>query len=239
MPRRAHPPTQNWRTFLRNQAFAIGTIGPGEAGRLSGELLALVCGWIERVVRFVTKAKVRDGIPSRLMEPSSTLHRLRPYRSSNRIHGRAAYGRRPVPPWPTTLGGDNWTMVDRRLSPYRSRASPKRKLAAFSNFARPATVRTRQANHNPTRRLYRTSATNTPQELMILNAPPYPPPPLRVGRRGQGHENDRSWQMSPPEPPIVAFESAQHPEGVARRRRNRCRAIAAQTRLDTGRRSLG
>ena len=40
MPRRSYPPTQSWRTFLRNQAFAIGTIGLGEAGRLSDELLA-------------------------------------------------------------------------------------------------------------------------------------------------------------------------------------------------------
>ena len=39
MPRRGYPLTQTWRTFLRNQAFAIGTIGLGEAGRLSDELL--------------------------------------------------------------------------------------------------------------------------------------------------------------------------------------------------------
>jgi len=61
MPRRGYPPTQTWRTFLRNQAFAIGTIGLGEAGRLSDELLALVRGWIELVVRCVTK--VRNGFP--------------------------------------------------------------------------------------------------------------------------------------------------------------------------------
>jgi Homeodomain-like domain len=45
MPRRGYPPTQRWRTFLRNQAFALGTIGLGEAGRPSHELLALVHGW--------------------------------------------------------------------------------------------------------------------------------------------------------------------------------------------------
>src|ERR1700726_3193595 len=33
MPRRAYPPTQSWRTFLRNQALVIGS--PGEAGRIS------------------------------------------------------------------------------------------------------------------------------------------------------------------------------------------------------------
>jgi hypothetical protein len=121
------------------------------------------------------------------MEPSSTLHRLRPYRSSNRIDRRAAHGRcMRVPPRPTTLGGrDNWTTADRRLSPYRPRASPKRKLPAFSNFARPAIARTRQANHNYYKAiaLY---ATNT-QELMIVNAPPYPAILLRVGSRGQGY----------------------------------------------------
>jgi hypothetical protein len=146
MPRRDYPPAQTWHTFLRNQAFGIGTIGLGEAGRLSDELPALVRAWIERVVRCVTK--VRDGIPSRLMEPSSTLHRLRPYRASNRTDRRAVHGRcMPVPPWPTTLSV--WTVADRRLSPYRSMASPRRTLPAFSTFARPAAIaRTRQANHN-------------------------------------------------------------------------------------------
>jgi hypothetical protein len=64
MPRRGYPPTQTWPTFLRNQAFAIGTIGLGEAGRLSDELLALVRGWIELVARCVTK--VRNVLPLRI-----------------------------------------------------------------------------------------------------------------------------------------------------------------------------
>jgi hypothetical protein len=120
MPRRGYPPTQTWRTFLRNQAFGL-TIGLGEAGRLSDELLAPVRGWNARVIQCVTK--VRDGIPCRLIEPSSTLQRLRPYRPSNRTDRRAVHGRCVlVPPWPTTLGGDNWAMAGRRLSPYRSRA---------------------------------------------------------------------------------------------------------------------
>ena len=103
-----------------------------------------------RVGRCVTK--VRDGIPSRLMEPSSTSHRLRPYRSSNPTDRRAAHCIL-VPPCPTTLGGDNWTMADRRLSPYRSRASPKRKLPAFSNFARPR-YRAHAPSEPQSRRLY-------------------------------------------------------------------------------------
>src|SRR5215472_10218890 len=69
----AHPDLAH---LLRNQAFGIGTIRLGEAGRLSDKLLALVRGWIARVVRCVTMA--RDGFRCRLIEPS-TLHRLRPY----------------------------------------------------------------------------------------------------------------------------------------------------------------
>jgi hypothetical protein len=35
MPRRSYPPTQSWRTFLRNQALGFGMIGLGDAGRIS------------------------------------------------------------------------------------------------------------------------------------------------------------------------------------------------------------
>jgi hypothetical protein len=147
MPRRGYPPTQIWRTFLRNQAFGIGTIGLGEAGRLSDRLLALFRGWIARVVRCVTK--VRDDFRCGLIEPSLTLHRLRPYRSSDRTARRdPRSGCIPVPRPPITLGrGDNWTMAGRRLSPYRSRASPTRKLPAFLNFARPTAI-ARASAHN-------------------------------------------------------------------------------------------
>ena len=140
MPRRGYPPTQTWRTFLRNQAFGIGTIGLGEAGRLSDKLLALVRRWIARVVRRVTN--VRDGFRCGLIEPSLILHRLPPYRFSNRTAGRdPRSGCMPVPRPPTTLGrGDKWIMAGRRLSLYRSRASPTRKLLAFTNFARPTAI---------------------------------------------------------------------------------------------------
>ena len=164
-----------WRTFLRSQGFGIVTICLGEAGRLSDELLALVRGWIARAIRCVTK--VWDGIPCRLIESSSTLHRLRPYRSSNRTDRRAIHG----PPRPTTLGADNCTMARRRPSPYRSRASPSRKLPALTNFARPSLSR---ASAKPisilTMRLYCASATNNPlKKAMILNAPPLPGELLR------------------------------------------------------------
>jgi hypothetical protein len=147
MPRRGYPPTQTWRTFLRNQAFAISAIGLGEAGRLSDELLALVRGRIELVVRCGTKA--RDRIPCGFIERSSTLRPVPPYRSSNLTDWRDPHnGSMPVPPPPTTLGGrPHWTMAGRRLSPYRSRASPRRKRQAFKNLARPTAIaRTRQAS---------------------------------------------------------------------------------------------
>jgi hypothetical protein len=126
MPRWGYPPAQGWRTFLRNQAFAIGTIGLGEAGRLTDELLALVRGWIARVVPCATKVRAVIG---KLVEPSSTLQPLRPHRSSNRTDWRDP---------PTTLGGDNWTMAGRRLSAYRSRT--------FRTTI--AMARTRQATHS-------------------------------------------------------------------------------------------
>src|SRR5215469_1059751 len=87
VPLHAVTPTQRWRTFLRNQAFAIGAIGFGEAGGLSD----VVREWIMRVGRCATR--VRDGIPCGLIEPSSTFHPLWPYRSSNRAARRVAQRR--------------------------------------------------------------------------------------------------------------------------------------------------
>jgi hypothetical protein len=74
----------------------------------------------------------RDSFRCGLIEPSLTLHRLWPYRSSNRTARRdPRSGCMPGPRPPSTLGrGDKWTMAGRRLSPYRSRASPTRKLPA-------------------------------------------------------------------------------------------------------------
>jgi Homeodomain-like domain len=167
MPRRSYPATQGWRTFLRNQAFAIGAIGLGEAGRPLDELLALVRGWIARVVPCATK--VRDGI-GKLVEPSSPLQPLRRHRSSNRTDWRDP---------PTTLGGDNWTMAGRRLSAYRSRASPRRKLPAFANFARPSLWRARAKRTTvPTRRcVLHVCHEQLAQQLMILDARPLPGDP--------------------------------------------------------------
>src|SRR5215472_13170267 len=147
-------------------------------GRLSDELLALVRGWTELVVRCVTK--VRNGIPCGFIERSSTLHPVPPYRSSNLTDWCDPHnGSTPVPPPPTALGDrTHWTMAGRRLSPYRSRASPRRKPPAFKNFARPTAIaRMRQASrvlwgdirhvcHEPTR-----SKTNDPQCLTLPRGP--------------------------------------------------------------------
>ena len=148
MPRRSYPPSQSWRSFLRNQALGIGTISLGEAGRLSDKFLDLVRSWIARVVRGVTK--MRDRFRRGLIEPSLTLHRLRQYCSSNRTAQRdPRSGCMPIPRPPTTPGrGDNWTVAARRLSPYRSRASPARKLPAFTNFCTTKRYRARAARNS-------------------------------------------------------------------------------------------
>jgi len=144
MPRRDYPPTQRWRTFLRNQAFAIGAIGLGEAGWLSD----VVRGWIMRVSRRATK--VRDGIPCRLIEPSSTLHPLWPYHSSNRADRR--FTQRRCVPGSSAVKPSNrppFDLASRRLSPYRSRASPGRKLAGIRELHTIIRYRAQsQAAHN-------------------------------------------------------------------------------------------
>jgi hypothetical protein len=162
MPRRGYPPTQRWRTFLRNQAFAIGPIGFGEAG------------WIMRVGRCATK--VRGGIPRGLIEPSSTLHPLRPYRSSNRADRRVAQ-RRCVPGSSAVHPSKRHPLdlASRRLSPHRSRASPRSSLA-FANCTRSSAIARRAKRTTiPLRRLHCASATNNPKHCKSS---------LRVARYG-------------------------------------------------------
>jgi Asparaginase len=90
----------------------------------------------------------------------------------------AGGGCMPVPRPAATLGrGDNWTMADRRLSPHRSRASPTRKLPAFTNFARPTGIARASGPTIPTTRLYCTPATN--KALKRANDPQCPSPTRR------------------------------------------------------------
>ena len=162
MPRRGYPPTQTWRTFLRNQAFGIGTIDLGEAGRLSDKLLALVHGRIARVVRCVTK--MRDGFRCGLIEPSLTLHRLGLCRSSNRTTRRdPRSGCTPVPRPPISLGrADNWTMAGRRLSPYRSRGITDTQAAGTHEFCTTNRYRTPAIQRDCTARSPRTTRSKSP-----------------------------------------------------------------------------
>jgi hypothetical protein len=98
---------------------------------------------IERVVGCAIK--VRDGVSCRLIEPPSTSHPLRPSRPSNGTDRRAIQGGcMLVHPRRTAHSGDHWTMAGRRLSPYRSRASPKLKLPAFTKFVRSTGCRFRR-----------------------------------------------------------------------------------------------
>ena len=181
MPRRGYPPTQRWRTFLRNQASAVGTIGLGEAGRPSHELLAL---WIARLVRCVTK--VRDSVPGRLIELSSTLHPLRACRSSNCADWRDRS---------TTPGGGNWTMAGRRLSAYRSRASPRR-MPAFTNFARPLLSRARATRPTFSTRPFvlHVCHEQRAQKRMISMPLPYLAPVCESALAVEVVRNDRRFQ---------------------------------------------
>jgi hypothetical protein len=87
--------------------------------------------------------------PLRVYRAIIDLAPVPPYRSSNLTDWCDPHnGSTPVPPPPTTLGDrTHWTMAGRRLSPYRSRASPRRKPPAFKNFAQPTAIaRMRQAS---------------------------------------------------------------------------------------------
>ena len=82
--------------------------------------------------------KVRDGIPCRLIEPSSTLRPLWPYHSSNRADRR--FTQRRCVPGSSAVKPSNrppFDLASRRLSPYRSRASPRRKLPGISAHDHP------------------------------------------------------------------------------------------------------
>jgi hypothetical protein len=141
MPRRGYPPTQRWRTFLRNQAFAIGF---GEAGR--------------RVAQ-------RCCVPG-----SSAVHPSK---------------RHPL------------DLASRRLSPYRSRASPRRKLAGIRELDTIIRYRAQsQADHNSFTAIAlcvcheqsETLQKFAPKKQRSSKACRHLAIPLRFGYRGRGYE---------------------------------------------------
>jgi len=122
MPRRNRLPSPGWRTFLRNQADGVGIISFGEVGGLPDQLRSLVSGWIERIVRYVTK--VWDGLSSALTAPQGTLQPCSSH-SANRNRHAIADTCIPVNPRSAPSRDAHWMMTDRRPSSYRSRASPR------------------------------------------------------------------------------------------------------------------
>jgi hypothetical protein len=162
MPRRGYPPTQRWRTFLRNQAFAIGAIGIGEAGRLSDVLR----GWFMRVVRCATK--VRDGIPCRLSS-----HR-RPCTRCGHVAlpivqiGASPKGVAcPAPPPPTPQSGTHCTWP---VDDFHHIAQGHHRDASCPAFSTRSSAIARRAKRTtiPLRRLHCASATNNPKHCKKL-----------------------------------------------------------------------
>ena len=118
-----------------------------------------------------------EWLPLRVFERSSTLHPVPPYRSSNLTDWRDPdNGSTRVPPPPTALGDrTHWTMAGRRLSPYRSRASPRRKPPAFKNFARPTAIaRMHQASRVLWGDILHVGHERLAQKPRILSAPTLP-----------------------------------------------------------------
>jgi hypothetical protein len=169
MPRRSYPPTQSWRT-----------LEPGTRVRYHRSwrrrsdirrLLTPVRAWVERVVGYAT-TKVRDGISCILTEPPWTLQPLRRSRSSNGTDRSAFHGGcRPVRVRRPAQGGDHWTVAGRRLSPYRSRASPRLQLPAFTQVARSCGCRARAGGLVPRRTSLANADSRTKPDSNLENQP--------------------------------------------------------------------
>jgi hypothetical protein len=143
MPWWSYPPRLRWRTFLHNQALGLGTIDFRNAGRISDQLVTLVRGWFERIARCC--AKVRDSIFGGLIEPPWILHLWWPTRTST--DHRATRGYIPVNPRCNLKGSAYSTKTDRRLSPYRSRASPRTEAAGIAEICRIPGCRAYERRH--------------------------------------------------------------------------------------------
>jgi hypothetical protein len=113
MPRRSRPPSQSWRTFLRNQATGVGIISFAEAGGLADQLRSLVSGGIERIVRYASK--LQDDLRSAVTAPLGTSQPDSSRSANRRANAGACI---PISPLPAPSRVAHWMMTDRRPSPY-------------------------------------------------------------------------------------------------------------------------
>jgi len=191
MPRRGYPPTQRWRTFLRNQAFAIGAIGLGEAGSLSDVSVDGSCELAGAPPRCGMASLA--GLSSHRRVCTGCGHIALPIVQIGASPKGVAC---PAPPRSTPQSGIRWTWpVDdfHRIAQghHRDASCP-----AFANCTRlSATARRAERTTILLRRLHWASATNNPkhrksllQKVKILKACCYLAIPPRFGHRGRGYE---------------------------------------------------
>jgi hypothetical protein len=124
MPRRPFRPTQRWGTFLRNQALGMGAMGIFQVGWISDQALAFIRCWRSRLLKAVFLLGTTSCSPIKCSSLTSLL-------------GSGVRRRYRAPP----------VMFDprgRRVTPYRSRASPTARPSAVV----PAAVRNSRAGHS-------------------------------------------------------------------------------------------
>jgi hypothetical protein len=116
MPRRSYPPSQSWRTFLRNQILAIGTIDLPVADRISAHLRALVGLSPHNCIEPIVGRPTEIGFGP--IEPQPTSPVCWPPHVSDRTYLRRPACRQPV------AQGRREYLMRKQSSPYCARASP-------------------------------------------------------------------------------------------------------------------
>jgi hypothetical protein len=174
MPRPNRLPSQSWRTFLRNQVAGVGIVNFGEASGLPDRLRSLVSGPIERVVRYATQ--VRDDLLSAHTAPLATLRPGSSHFANCNRHANAG-ACIAVDPRSAPSRGAHWVMFDRRPSPYRSRASPRRELRHTRPSARSSSrqLRSRWRNRliEGSARTFALHADRRARQTIVAERPPY------------------------------------------------------------------
>ena len=195
MPRRGYPPTQRWRTFLRNQAFAIGAIGFGRsrsAIRRPPRMVHASCPVRHQGAGWHALQAYRAIVD---LAPVVAMSLFQSCRSA--LHPKALRARLLRGPPSKRHPLD---LASRRLSPYRSRASPRRKLPGI----RHTIIRYRaqnQADHNSFTAIALCvchEQSETPQKacskkVKIFKACRYLVIPPQFGYRGQGYDKRQGY----------------------------------------------